>query len=73
MAKRRGIDRRRAQKVVKSMQKNRELFYKRYSAGKAKLHGGKDLVVNRALFGCEGCSDIIARAYEVKMRELGRA
>ena len=73
VAKRRGIDRRRAQKVVKGMQKNRELFYKRYSAGKDKLHGGKDLVVNRALFGCEGCSDIIARAYEVKMRELGRA
>ncbi len=72
VAKRRGIDKRQARKVVKSMQKNRELFYKRYSAGKAKLHADKDLVVNRALFGCEGCADIIARAYEVKMRELGR-
>ncbi|WP_245859636.1 AAA family ATPase [Enorma phocaeensis] len=70
--KRRGISERQALKRIKHMQRNRELFYKRYSAGKAKLRGDKDLTINRALFGVEGCCEIIARAYEIKMRELGR-
>lgn len=70
--KRRGISERQALKRIKRMQRNRELFYKRYSAGKAKLRGDKDLTINRALFGVEGCCEIIAQAYEIKMRELGR-
>ena len=70
--KRRGISERQALKRIKRMQRNRELFYKRYSAGKTKLRGDKDLTINRALFGVEGCCEIIAQAYEIKMRELGR-
>ena len=69
---RRGVSEQKALKLIKKMQRNRELFYKRYSAGKTKLRLNKDLMVNRALFGVEGCCEIIAKAYEVKMRELGR-
>ena len=72
VCKRRGITEAQAVKRIKRMQRNRELFYKRYSAGKAKLRGDKDLTINRALFGVEGCCEIIAQAYEIKMRELGR-
>ena len=72
VCKRRGITESQAEKRIKKMQRNRELFYKRYSAGKAKLRQNKDLVVNRALFGVEGTADIIAAAYKVKMREFGR-
>ncbi|MBM6755175.1 cytidylate kinase-like family protein [Collinsella tanakaei] len=71
VCKRRGITESQALKRIKKMQRNRELFYKRYSAGKTKLRAHKDLVVNRALFGVEGTCDIIAEAYRVKMRELG--
>ena len=70
--RRRGLTEAKAVKLIKKMQRNRELFYKRYSAGKWKLRQGKDLALNRALFGVEGCCEIIATAYEVKMRELGR-
>ena len=70
--RRRGLTEAKAVKLIKKMQRNRELFYKRYSAGKRKLRQGKDLVINRALFGVEGCCEIIATAYELKMRELGR-
>ena len=72
VCKRRGITEAQAMKRIKRMQRNRELFYKRYSAGKTKLRAHKDLTVNRALFGVEGTADIIAAAYNVKMRELGR-
>lgn len=70
--KRRGLSERKALKRIKHMQRNRELFYKRYSAGKTKLRLDKDITLNRALFGVEGCCEIIARAYEIKMKELGR-
>ena len=32
---------------------------------------GKDLVVNRAKLGRQGCVDVIAAAYRSKLRELG--
>ena len=67
--KRRGVTKAKALKIIKKMQRNRELFYKRYSAGKTKLRANKDLIVNRALFGVEGCCEIIARAYEIKVAE----
>ena len=70
--KRRGLSERKALKRIKHMQRNRERFYKRYSAGKTKLRLDKDITLNRALFGVEGCCEIIARAYEIKMKELGR-
>ena len=68
--KKRGLNKKQGAKLVRDMQKARELFYKRYSAGKWKMSDGKDLVVNRAKLGREGCVDVIAAAYEAKLREL---
>lgn len=67
----RGISRKKGAKLVKRMQRAREQFYKRYSAGKWKMTDGKDLVVNRAKLGRQGCVDVIAAAYRRKLRELG--
>ena len=55
---------------VKQQQKAREAFYKRYSAGKWKMTSGKDIVVNRAKLGREGCKDVIAAAYRYKVAQL---
>lgn len=71
--KKRGLNKRQGAKLVRDMQKARETFYKRYSAGKWKMSDGKDLVVNRAKLGREGCVDVIAAAYEAKLRELNAA
>ena len=52
----------------------REAFYKRYSAGKEwKMTDGKDIVVNRAKLGRQGCVDVIAAAYRFKFAEVGQA
>lgn len=67
----RGLDKRQGAKLVKELQRAREQFYKRYSAGKWRMDMGKDLVVNRAKLGRQGCVDVIAAAYRAKMRELG--
>lgn len=69
----RNITEKKAKKLVKRMQRARELFYKRYSAGKWSMHEGKDLVVNRARFGRQGCCDIIAAAYRAKVAAVERA
>lgn len=61
-----------AAKLVKRMQKARELYYKRYSAGKWALGKNNDLVVNRAIFGRQGCCDIIAAAYRTKVAAVKR-
>ena len=68
----RGLDRRAGAKLVREMQRGREAFYKRYSAGTWKMTDGKDLVVNRAKLGREGCVDVIAAAYRAKLREIDR-
>lgn len=68
----RGLDRRAGAKLVREMQRGREAFYKRYSAGTWKMTDGKDLVVNRAKLGREGCVDVIASAYRAKLREIDR-
>lgn len=68
--KKRGLNKKKGAKLVNEMQKNRELFYKRYSAGKWKMTSGKDLVVNRAKLGRQGCVDVIAAAYRAKVAEL---
>ena len=65
----RGLDKRAGAKLVREMQHAREAFYKRYSAGKWKMTDGKDLVVNRAKLGRQGCVDVIAAAYRAKLRE----
>lgn len=69
--KKRGLNKKKGAKLVKQMQKMREAFYKRYSAGKWKMTDGKDIVVNRAKLGREGCMEVIACAYRHKLRELG--
>ncbi len=67
----RGLTKRAGAKLVKEQQRAREQFYKHYSAGKWRMDMGKDLVVNRAKLGRQGCVDIIAAAYHAKLRELG--
>ena len=52
------------------MQKAREAFYNLYSGGNGKMTDGKDLVVNRAKLGRQGCVDVIATAYRYKCEEL---
>lgn len=69
----RGLDKRHGAKLVREMQHAREAFYKRYSAGKWKMSDGKDIVVNRAKLGRQGCVDVIAAAYRSKLREAGMA
>ena len=71
--KKRGLNKKKGLKLVKQMQKDRELFYKRYSAGKWKMTSGKDLVVNRAKLGREGCVAVIAAAYRAKLAEVAHA
>ena len=69
----RGITEKKAKKLVKRMQRAREMFCKRYSAGKWTLHSEKDVVVNRARFGRQGCVDILAAAYRTKVAAVERA
>ncbi len=71
--RKRGWDEKKAKKLVKKMQRGRELFYERYSHGQCGLHDGKDLVVNRARFGRQGCVDIIAAAYRTKVAAVEAA
>lgn len=67
--KKRGLNKKQGLKLVKKMQKAREAFYKRYSGGKWKMSYGKDVVVNRAKLGRQGCVDVIAAAYHSKLSE----
>ncbi len=66
----RGLSRARGAKLVREMQYARESFYKRYSGGKWKMSDGKDLVVNRAKLGRQGCADVIAAAYRAKLEAV---
>lgn len=70
--RKRDCSEKKAQKLVRRMQKARELYYKRYSAGKWHLGKSNDLVVNRAIFGRQGCTDIIAAAYRTKVAAVKR-
>lgn len=71
VSNRRGLSRAEGARLVRRMQRARESFYKRYSAGKWRMDMGKDIVVNRAKLGREGCVEVIAAAYYAKLRELG--
>ena len=70
VSKKRGLNHYKGAQLVKKQQRAREQFYKRYSAGKWKMTDGKDLVVNRAKLGRQGCVDVIAAAYRRKLAEL---
>lgn len=64
----RGLKSHEAMALVRRMQHQRERFYTRYSAGKWDMYMDKDLIVDRSVFGVEGCCDIIAAAYQRKVR-----
>ncbi len=66
----RGLNKKQGLKLVKKQQKAREAFYRRYSGGKWSMGSGKDLVVNRAKLGREGCVAVIKAAYEAKVNGL---
>lgn len=68
----RGLSRAQGAKLVRRMQHAREQFYKRYSAGRWRMNMGKDIIVNRAKLGRQGCMEVIAAAYRAKLKELGR-
>ena len=70
VARKRAMDHKEAKKLVRRMQKGRELYYHRYSAGKCEMHDKKDLVLNRARFDRQECVDLIACAYRGKLREI---
>ena len=69
----RGMTRKEARKLVRRMQKGREMNCHRYSAGKCEMHDGKDLVLNRERFSREECVAIIAAAYRAKAAQVGSA
>lgn len=62
----RGLSTHDALVFVRRMQHRRERFYTRYSAGKWDMYTDKDLIVDRSVFGRQGCCEIIAAAYEYK-------
>lgn len=66
----RGLTRSHAERLVRRRQREREAFYRRYSLGRCLLHDPRDLVVDRAAFGREGCRDIIVAAYRAKLASL---
>ena len=68
--KKRGLNKKKGLKLVKKQQKAREAFYKRYSGGRWKMTSGKDVVVNRAKLGREGCVAVIKAAYDAKVQGL---
>lgn len=68
----RGLSRSKGERLVRQRQREREAFYKRYSAGKCKLHDHKNLVVDRSAFGLEGSCEIIEAAYRAKLESIAR-
>lgn len=54
-----GISEDAAKKQVKRMDKARKDYYSYYSKGKWNQKEGKDILLNRAAFGIEGCVDIL--------------
>ena len=66
----RGLSVSQGRKLVRQRQHERELFYKRYSRNKWRMDSCKDLVLNRAKLGIEGCVDILEAAYKTKCREV---
>ncbi|WP_083307375.1 AAA family ATPase [Olsenella sp. HMSC062G07] len=72
VADKRGLSPHEALTLVRRQQRRRERFYTRYSAGRWDMYADKDLVVDRSVFGRQGCCDIIAAAYEYKRSLIGR-
>ena len=68
----RGLSRARGERPVRQRQREREAFYRRYSAGRCRLHDHKSLVVDRAAFGREGCCEVIEAAYRAKLEDLAK-
>lgn len=70
VGRKRGMPTARAERLVRDRQREREAFYRRYSAGRCLMHDPKDLVVDRSVFGREGCCRIIAEAYRARLAAL---
>lgn len=68
----RGLSASRGARLVRQRQREREAFYRRYSAGRCLLHDHKSLVVDRAAFGREGCCEIIEAAYRARLEAVAR-
>lgn len=66
----RGLSTFKGRKLVKQRQRERELFYKRYSKGKWKMDSAKDVVLNRQKLGIEGAVDILEAIYKTKCRQV---
>lgn len=66
-----GIDEAAAKKLVKKMDAARKSYYTYYSDGKWNRKEGKDILLNRAKFGVEGCVDILEAAVKREDPSLG--
>ena len=66
----RGLSVYQGKRLVKQRQRERELFYKRYSKGKWKMTTNKDLVINRQKLGIEGAVDILEAVYRTKCKQV---
>lgn len=66
-----GIDEAAAKKLVKKMDAARKSYYTYYSDGKWNRKEGKDILLNRAKFGVEGCVDILEAAAKREDPSLG--
>lgn len=62
-----GIDEASARKLVKKMDAARKNYYAYYSDDKWNRKEGKDILLNRAEFGIEGCVNILEAAAKVKI------
>ena len=56
-----------ARKLVKKMDTARNSYYSAYTNGKWNHETGKDIILNRATFGVEGCADILESVIRKRM------
>lgn len=69
VAGKRGMSIAEGKKLVRRRQKEREAFYKHFSAGHWRMQQNKALVVDRSVFGRQGAAKIICAAYKAKASE----
>lgn len=62
-----GLTPERARRLVKRMDATREQYYHYYTKGKWNVKEGKDILLNRATFGIEGCVDILEETVKSRL------
>lgn len=62
-----GISEDTAKKLVKKMDQARKSYYAYYSNHKWNQKEGKDILLNRAVFGVQGCADILEAAVNSRL------